>query len=131
MDEERNRKTIEAFVEALRAKDATALDGLFTDDVIIEWPQSGERIVGEANRREIYHRYPGLPSVEVRRMVGHDDLWVLEADLEYENGDGYQTIFYYELRDGRIARETGYWAKPFPAPEWRAPWVERMDAAMT
>ena len=28
--------------------------------------------------------------------------------------------------DSLIAREIAYWLKPFPAPEWRAPWVERM-----
>jgi hypothetical protein len=30
------------------------------------------------------------------------------------------------MRDGLVAKETAYWTKPFPAPEWRAPWVERM-----
>jgi len=28
-------------------------------------------------------------------------------------------------QSGEIARETAYWAQPFPAPEWRAKWVER------
>jgi hypothetical protein len=29
-----------------------------------------------------------------------------------------------ELRDGLVHRETMYWAAPFEAPAWRAPWVE-------
>jgi ketosteroid isomerase-like protein len=41
-------------------------------------------------------------------------------------GDPYQTVFVFEMRDGRIAKETAYWTKPFPAPDWRAQWVERM-----
>jgi hypothetical protein len=32
-----------------------------------------------------------------------------------------------ELRDGKIFRETCYYAEPFEAPEWRAQWVEQMD----
>jgi hypothetical protein len=28
------------------------------------------------------------------------------------------------LPSGLIARETGCWSKPFPAPDWRTPWVE-------
>lgn len=36
---------------------------------------------------------------------------------------------YLEFRDGRIARETAYWAEPFEAPEWRAEWVHRLDTA--
>jgi hypothetical protein len=42
------------------------------------------------------------------------------------DGDPYQAVFMFHVRDGRIAKEIAYWAKPFPAPEWRAPWVERM-----
>jgi hypothetical protein len=31
-----------------------------------------------------------------------------------------------ELRDGKVVKETDYYAQPFQAPEWRAHWVERM-----
>ena len=30
-----------------------------------------------------------------------------------------------ELRDGLVYHETTYWAAPFEAPDWRAPWVSR------
>jgi ketosteroid isomerase-like protein len=120
------RATIEAFVAAMNARDLAALDRVFTSDVILEWPQSGERIVGGENRRAIYSRFPSLPTVTVRRMTGAADLWVLEASLDYGDGDPYQCVFVLQLRDGLIAKETAYWAKPFPAPDWRAPWVERI-----
>lgn len=32
----------------------------------------------------------------------------------------------FSMRDGEIAREVACWSKPFPAPEWRASWLERM-----
>ncbi len=38
----------------------------------------------------------------------------------------YQAVFVFQMRDGQIAKEIAYWSKPFPAPEWRAPWIERM-----
>lgn len=97
MSESTNRTTLEALVAALNASDLEGLDRVFTDDVVMEWPQSGERIVGAQNPREVYSRFPSLPHVTPRRM-----------------------------RDGRVAKETGYWSKPFPAPDWRAPWVERL-----
>ncbi len=126
MSDTTNRTTIKALVDALNAGDLDALDRVFTDDVVMEWPQSGERIVGGENRREVYSRFPSLPHVTLRRMTGHGDLWVLEADLDYGDGDPYQCVFIFETRGGLIARETGYWSKPFPAPDWRAPWIERM-----
>lgn len=126
MNETKNRARIEAFVTALNRKDLDALDKLFAEDVILEWPQSGERIKGGQNRREIYNRFPSLPSVKTRQVTGSGDVWVLEASLDYGDGEPYQCIFIFEMHDGLIARETAYWSKPFPAPEWRAPWVEQM-----
>jgi len=120
-----NRATIAALVAALNARNLTALDRVFTDDVILEWPQSGERIVGGENRRAIYSRFPSLPTVTPRRITGSGDVWVLEASFDYGDGDPYQCVFVFQLRDGLIAKEIAYWAKPFPAPDWRAPWVER------
>jgi ketosteroid isomerase-like protein len=124
--ETRNQATIQALVAALNGRDLAALDRAFTDDVVLEWPQSGERINGGANRRAIYSRFPSLPQVTPRRVTGEGDVWVLEASFEYGDGDPYQCVFVFQMRDGLIAREIAYWAKPFPAPEWRAPWVERI-----
>ena len=83
MSESANRATLEALVAALNASDLEGLDRVFTDDVVMEWPQSGERIVGGQNRREVYSRFPSLPQVTPRRMTGSADLWVVEASLPY------------------------------------------------
>ena len=126
MSEAKNRATIEALVAAINGRDLVALDKVFTEDVIMEWPQSGERIRGEQNRREIYSRFPSLPKVTPRRMTGSGDLWVLEANLDYGDGEPHLCVFVFEMRDGLIAKEIAYWSKPFPAPDWRKPWVERI-----
>ena len=77
MSESDNHSTIEALVAAINGGDLAALDKVFTEDVVMEWPQSGERIRGGQNRREIYSRFPSLPKVTPRRMTGRGDLWVL------------------------------------------------------
>lgn len=126
MGEAENRATLEKLVASLNANDLKSFDEVFTDDVVIEWPQSAERIVGNDNRRKIYDQFPSLPNVTPRRITGAGDLWTVEGTLDYGDGDPYQCVFIFEMRDGLIAKETGYWTKPFPAPEWRAPWVERI-----
>ncbi len=92
----------------------------------MDWPQSGERIVGAANRRAIYGAFPELPTITPRRIVSAGDLVVAEASLDY-GGPVYKAVFIFEFRDGKIARETAYWSESFPAPDWRSPWVEKMD----
>jgi hypothetical protein len=75
----------------------------------------------------VYGNFPGLPSIATRRIRCSGDLCVAEATLEYEGGARYESVFVFELREGRIARETAYWSEPFEAPEWRARWVERVE----
>jgi ketosteroid isomerase-like protein len=128
MSEADNRRTIELLVDAINSSDRDALDEVFTDDVVMEWPQSNERIRGSNNRREVYRRFPALPKVQPRRLVSSGDLCVLEAQLHYGD-DAYDCVFIFEMREGLIAKETAYWSKPFPAPDWRAPWVEQMNHA--
>ncbi|MFD4420151.1 nuclear transport factor 2 family protein [Agromyces sp. NPDC058484] len=120
------RGTVEALIATLNAGDVDGMDAVFHEDAVMEWPQSGERIVGGDNRRSVYRSFPRLPKITPRRLVGEGDLWVAEATLDYGDGAVYQTVFIFELRDGKIAKETAYWSEPFPAPEWRAEWAERM-----
>jgi ketosteroid isomerase-like protein len=120
------RETVEALIATLNAGDVDGMDAVFHEDAVMEWPQSGERIVGGDNRRGVYRSFPQLPKITPRRIVGEGDVWVAEATLDYGDGAEYQTVFVFELRDGKISKETAYWSQPFPAPEWRSAWVERM-----
>jgi ketosteroid isomerase-like protein len=96
-------------------------------DYIMEMPQSGERIRGRENMRLMQEHYPGPPQIQLRRVVGAGDVWVVEARSNYD-GRIYRAVDIVEFRDGKILRETRYYADPFEAPDWRAQWVERIDA---
>jgi ketosteroid isomerase-like protein len=97
-------------------------------DFVMEMPQSGERIIGRENMRSMQEMYPGPPSIELRRVVGSGDVWVVEARSDYD-GRIYRAVMIVEFRDGKIVRETRYYADPFEAPEWRAQLVETMEEA--
>jgi len=123
----KNEKVIERLIKCINEKKVEVMDELFHDDAVMDWPQSGERIVGAANRRAIYGAFPALPTITPRRMVSEGDLVVAEASLDYGGPSLYKAVFIFELRDGKIAKETAYWSEPFPAPDWRSQWVEKMD----
>jgi hypothetical protein len=126
MNKKNNIDVINSLITSINEKNLEAMDKLFSEDVIIEWPQSGERIVGNSNRREIYNRFPSLPSVKLSRINGIGNIYILEAELNYGNDDKYQSVFIFELENGFIKKEIAYWSKPFPAPNWRKPWVEKI-----
>src|SRR5277367_4303020 len=49
------------------------------------------------------------------------DLWVIEYVIFYDERP-VPTVSIMEFRDGKVARETQYYADPFEAPAWRARW---------
>ena len=127
MDERDARQVAEKLWKALQVGDWETAAGCLHDDFVQEWPQSGERIVGRDNAIAIEQSFPGgLPTMRFRRTLSGGDLAVLEFELTYADGSRYLGVCIIELRDGKVLRETDYYAQPFQAPEWRAQWVERM-----
>ena len=122
-----NEKIIERLIECINGKNIAVMDELFRDDAIMDWPQSGERVVGAENRRGIYNAFPSLPNITPRRMISDGEIVVAEAELDYGSGSKYMTVFVFEFKDGKIAKETAYWSEPFEAPKWRSKWVEKSN----
>ena len=127
MDEQDAGRLAEALWTDIGEGDWQAVAGYVHENFVQEWPQSGERIVGRDNAIAINRHFPGgLPRMKFRRTVAAGPLAVLQVELTYADGSRYLGVSVIELRDGKIARETDYFAQPFPAPQWRAQWVEKM-----
>jgi hypothetical protein len=96
-------------------------------DVVIELPQSRERIRGRDAMRTMQEMFPApAPAMTLRNVTGGGLIWVAEADIDYGE-DRSQAVVIFEFdRDGLIARETRYYTQPFEAPAWRAGLVEAM-----
>ena len=127
MDERDGGQVAETAFRAMGAGDWAAASRYVHEDFVQEWPQSGERIVGRDNAIAINQNFPGgLPTMRFRRTLAGGDLAVLEVELTYADGSRYLGVSVLELRDGKVVKETDYFAQPFQAPQWRAQWVERM-----
>jgi hypothetical protein len=99
---------------------------IYHEDAVLDYPQSGERTRGRRNIQGQRASQPSKKRFTVRRIIGAGDLWVTELILSYD-GKPSCTVSIMEFKDDKIARETQYFADPFPAPASRAQWVERMD----
>jgi ketosteroid isomerase-like protein len=120
-----NRRVAERLFQSLIDRDLEGFHRRFHEDSVIEFPQSGERIVGGERRRAVYRSFPGRPSV--RRILTDGHLAVVEATVDYGDGVDWHAVFILELRDAKIAKLTAYWAQPFAPAESRAASVERID----
>lgn len=119
-----NRELVERFFAASERGDLAALETLVDDQMVMDWPQSGERFRGRENVLR------GMAAVEVKpqfagspRLIGSGQLWVLMVPLRYVE-EVLQYVAILELERGRIRRATGYWGAPFPAQASRAAFVD-------
>src|SRR6201996_8265974 len=87
---------------ASSAGDIEAEHEIYADDVICEYPQSGERILGRRNLQALRGHHPGKPSgFEVKRVTGNGNLWVTEYTINYQGQVAY-TVSIMEFNDGKV-----------------------------
>jgi hypothetical protein len=107
------------------ANDFEAEHQIYRDDAVLDYPQSGERIVGRHNIRSSRAAQPNQKRFSVRRIIGAGNLWITEYVLTYDGVPSY-TVSIMEFLDGKVARETQYFGDPFEPGPSRAQWVERI-----
>src|SRR5256885_16116280 len=109
--------------------------------MVVDYPQSGERIRGWANVRGAHDNYPGGlpqdvdgkvigsedkwvvgPSFNVLRIEGTGDVYTLIGSARYPDGQTWQVMSLIELRSGKIAKTTELYGAPFDPPPWRSRW---------
>src|SRR5919204_6032022 len=85
------------------------------EDCVIDWPCSGERIVGREDFAALQARYPtntGRWSFDVHRIVVEDNVAVSEATAS--DGEQSARVIAFSFLDGsRIRRQIEYWPAPY------------------
>jgi len=138
-----NEEIVQSYARAAAELDLETMTRLRHPDWMVMWPQSGERVMSSESFAEIIKNYPGgAAKTEVARIVGGEDRWIVTASntvvrvagtgdawwgewrITYPDGQVYDCVDLIELREGKVWRETVYWAPPFDAPDWRRPFVE-------
>jgi hypothetical protein len=125
MDDREIRAALDQHWAASDANDFEAEHQIYQEDAVLEYPQSGERIRGRHHIQASRFAQPNQKRFTVRRIVGSGDLWITEFVLSYDGKPSY-TVSIMEFRDGKVARETQYFADAFEPGPSRARWVERI-----
>ncbi|MBA3779468.1 MAG: nuclear transport factor 2 family protein [Chloroflexi bacterium] len=142
-------EVLERWIGLINARDYDALPTILTEDYINDWPQSGERIRGWRNLKATFENYPGglqegnvlasrvvapedrwlmTPTFTIVRVTGTQDVCTAVIKTRYPDGSDWYVVVLADVREGRIRKASTYFAPCFPAPEWRAQWVEPIGA---
>ena len=126
MEDQQIRAALDQHWAASATGDLEREHDIYDDHVVVDYPQSRERIVSRRNIQALRGYHPSKPAgFTIRRIIGNGDLWITEYMIIYD-GRSVPTVSIMEFRDGKVIHETQYFAEPFEPPAWRARWVERM-----
>ncbi|MFF1410975.1 nuclear transport factor 2 family protein [Streptomyces sp. NPDC058289] len=122
-------RVVEMLWDRIQARDWDAVAQLVAQDAVVEWPVSGERIVGSKNYVAVNREYPEGWTIRVLRIVAAGDQVVSEVEVPHEGLGVFRAASFWTGRDGRIVRGTEYWTSlgADPRPEWRAALVEPLQ----
>jgi hypothetical protein len=121
-------EAVEQFWSLMMTNNFRSVGSVLSDEFILEWPQSNERIRGRDNFVRMNEEYPahGPWSFMINRVVGNDSEAV--SDVSITDGvEHARAISFFSVDDGLIVKLIEYWPEPTRAHENRAHLVERFE----
>ena len=110
---------IQAFFHAVLVQDAQALRAFFHEDAWVNWPCTNEHFTLEEYIRANCE-YPGDWDGELERAtVSGTEIIMACRVYPRDRSASFHAVSFLQIRDGRIASMTEYWADDGPAPAWR------------
>lgn len=109
--EQTNREILESFFEGDAFMSPESEYAYRTEDFVARIPQTGETFDRDS-LLQMQKSFGSPPSVRLERITGEGDLWVVEAVNTYDGDGDYYTCVIVEFVDGKVSRETRYYAPP-------------------
>jgi hypothetical protein len=119
------RSIVERHWLASESGDDVVEHAMYSEDALLDYPQSGERFRGRAAISAQRHGHPAERHFTVLRISGEGHLWVSECIITYDGVPSY-SVSIMEFEGESVVHETQYFADPFEAPASRASVAERM-----
>lgn len=112
---------VRALWHQFQARDWAAARALLHDDAVIDWPATGERLLGADVVIRANAQYPEGWRVHLLQLAAlHDGRVMSAVRVEHPPGS-FLAQSVYRVRDGRIQSGEELWATCEAPPAWRAP----------
>ncbi len=111
----------------MASNDFGSVAEVLADELVVEWPQSGERFRGPTAFVRVNTEYPtqGRWAFTINRLVASGEQVVTQVSVT----DGVQSaepISFFTVREGRIVHLVEYWPEPYAPPAHRRHLAEPM-----
>ena len=121
-------KIVGKYWELMNSNDFRSVGAVLSDDYVLEWPLSNERIRGRDNFASMNEEYPahGRWQFTINQMIGNDSQAVTDVSVT----DGVQlarVISFFTVEEGRIKKMIEFWPDKYEPPPGRSHLVEPIE----
>lgn len=121
---------VREFWRLMGTNDFGSVSAVLAPELVVEWPQSGERLHGPENFARMNAEYParGRWRFVVNRLVASGAEVVTQVSVT----DGTQSaepVSFFTVHAGKVVRLVEYWPEPFAPAANRSHLVERTERA--
>jgi hypothetical protein len=118
-------QVVERYWQLMETNDFHSVNSVLSDDFVLDWPQSNERIRGRENYATMNEEYPahGRWRFTLNKIIGNDT----EAVTDVSVTDGVQqarAISFFTVSGGVIVKLVEFWPDEFAPREERKHLVE-------
>ena len=121
-------EVVHEFWRLMATNDFDSVAAVLTEDFVLEWPQSNERICGAERFARMNQEYAahGIWTFKLNRLVAGESEVVSDVSIS----DGVQNaraISFFTVEGAKIRRLVEFWPEPYAAPAHRAHLVEALE----
>lgn len=105
---------VREFWRLMATNDFRSVKAVLAVGFIMDWPQSGERIIGAERFAQMNAEYPtqGRWQFRINRLVAEGDSVVTQVSLD-DGSQSAEPISFFTVEDSKITRLVEYWPEPF------------------
>lgn len=127
MSEQSAESVVREFWRLMATNDFHSVKSVLALELIVEWPQSKERIRGPERFCQMNAEYPTNSHwrFQIKRLVASGESVVTQVSLT-DGSQSAEPVSFFTVQEGKITHLVEYWPEPFAPAENRRHLVEPM-----
>ncbi|HEU5295486.1 MAG TPA: nuclear transport factor 2 family protein [Burkholderiaceae bacterium] len=121
------KAVVSEFWRLMASNEFASVKAVLSPGLVVEWPQSNERIRGAENFVSVNEQYPttGRWQFKVNRLIAEGSVVVTQVSIT-DGKQNAEPVSFFTVEGGKITHLLEYWPEPYVAPDNRRHLTEPM-----
>lgn len=119
---------VHQYWNCLQDRDWDGVAAVLSDDIVVDWPATGERITGRTNFVRVNSEYPEGWSIKIRSVIDQGNQAASDVEVPMEGVGVFRVGSFWTVHQGLIVSGVEYFIQVAgdERPQWRHNISERL-----